>query len=69
MITKNNIKKLVLEELENTIFPSGKRKNMLPNSKGFVLGTVNYRGQKFLQGKTQGPSKYNKKFSKLYDLI
>ena len=70
-ITKRNIKKIVLEELENIKFPKNTtRKNVSskPNE-SFVLGQVNYRGQKFLKGKTKGPSKWNKKFPMLYLLI
>jgi hypothetical protein len=61
----------VLEELEKTQFPICKSRPNI-STKGiqaFVLGTVNYRGQKSLNGKTKGPSKYNKKFSKLYRLL
>jgi len=35
----------------------------------FVLGTVNYRGQQSLGGRTKGPSKYNEKFPELYDAL
>jgi len=65
---KNNIKSFVLEELENTKFPKNiSRKNISNNSTlSFTLGKVNYRGQYFLDYKTKGPSRWNKKFPKLY---
>jgi len=33
------------------------------------LGTVPYRGQKYLGGKMKGPSRYNKKYPELYKSI
>lgn len=66
-----NIRKAVLEELENTRFPLSKsRKNI--SSKGvesFVLGEVNYRGQKSVNYNTRGPARYNKKFKVLFDKL
>ena len=64
--------KSLFEILEITKFPKNKtRKNVagdLP-TEAFALGTVNYRGQKSLGGKTQGPSKWNKKFPELFEII
>ena len=62
---------LVLNELENTNFPTCRtRKNISSEGvKAFVLGDVNYRGQKKLGGLTRGPSRYNKKFEKLFNLL
>lgn len=61
----------VLAELEQTRFPICKtRKNI--SSKGveaFVLGDVNYRGQKSLDYRTRGPSQYNKKYETLFKLL
>ena len=66
-----NIKKQVLDELENTKFPRcSSRRNVSDKPiDAFVLGSVNYRGQKSVGGKTKGPSRYNEKFPKLYRLI
>jgi hypothetical protein len=66
-----NIKKQVLDELENTKFPRcSSRRNVSDEPiDAFVLGNVNYRGQKSVGGKTKGPSRYNEKFPKLYRLI
>lgn len=68
-----NIKKMkeeVLELLENTKFPKCySRKNIEKGIEAFVLGDVNYRGQAFLDYKTRGPSKYNKKFPVLFKSI
>jgi hypothetical protein len=63
--------KEVLEELENTRFPLCKsRKNISSEGvEAFVLGEVNYRGQKLLGYKTRGPSRYNKKFKVLFDKL
>lgn len=68
---KRNIKSLVLTELEETMFPlNTTRKNIsLIPTESFTLGEVNYRGQRFLDGKTRGPSRYNKKFPELYNLL
>jgi hypothetical protein len=62
---------LVLEELERTKFPTcTSRKNISDKGvEAFVLGEVNYRGQKSVNYKTRGPSRYNKKFSVLFDLL
>lgn len=61
----------VLFQLENTKFPTCKtRKNISSEGiKAFVLGDVNYRGQKSLGGLTRGPSRYNKKFDTLYQTL
>ena len=66
-----SIKKMVLENLENTSFPlCNTRKNVCSSkNRAFALGQVNYRGQHFLQGKLKGPSRYNKKFPELYKNI
>ena len=70
-INKRNVKKLVLQSLEETVFPINKtRLNICDNpTQAFALGTVNYRGQKSVGYKTQGESKYNNKFSELFSLI
>jgi hypothetical protein len=62
---------LVLEELENIRFPlCTSRKNISDKGvEAFVLGEVNYRGQKSVNYKTRGPSRYNKKFKVLYELL
>lgn len=61
----------VYEALENTNFPkTTSRKNISDKPiEAFVLGQVNYRGQEFLDFKTKGPSRYNKKFPKLFSLL
>jgi len=61
----------VYEELENTTFPkTSSRKNISDEPiEAFVLGQVNYRGQEFLDFKTRGPSRYNKKFPQLFKLL
>ena len=57
----------ILQLLENTKFPKNKRTNISTESQRcFVLGDVNYRGQAYLQGRTKGPSRYNKKFPELF---
>ena len=68
-----NLKKEILDLLENTKFPITKsRKNITQDPSGnkgieaFVLGDVNYRGQAILDYKTRGPSRYNKKFPGLF---
>jgi hypothetical protein len=63
--------KKVLEELESIRFPKTvSRKNISSKPiEAFVLGDVNYRGQKNLGGKTRGPSRYNKKFPELFKAI
>jgi hypothetical protein len=61
----------VLDLLESTTFPNCRsRKNVGDKTiKAFALGTVNYRGQKSLGGRTRGPSRFNKNFPKLYGEI
>jgi hypothetical protein len=64
-------RKIILEELENTRFPNCKSRTNI-SSKGveaFVLGDVNYRGQKALNNRVRGPSRNNKKFKVLYDKL
>jgi len=62
--------KKVLELLEGTRFPKTKRPNISHTSKeAFVLGDVNYRGQKSVGYKTRGPSRCNKKFPELYQAL
>jgi hypothetical protein len=71
-ITTRNIKKLVLEELENTRFPKNKTRANVSGAKpteSFAMGAVNYRGQKKLGGKLKGPSRWNEKFPILFKLI
>jgi hypothetical protein len=70
-MSKYTIKKDVFNLLEQTKFPvNSSRKNVAKTpTQSFVLGTVNYRGQKFLGGKTKGPSRYNQKFPQLYEAI
>jgi len=64
------MKKNVLDLLENTRFPKTKRTNISDTSKeAFVLGDVNYRGQKSVGYKTRGPSRYNQKFKELYKAL
>jgi len=68
MYTKKNIKKIVVDELENTKFPKCKTRTNVAGKKtvlAFALGSVNYRGQKFLGGRTRGPSRFNRKFPTL----
>jgi hypothetical protein len=61
----------VLYKLENIKFPKNKsRVNVSVNStEAFAMGSVNYRGQKSLGGRTKGPSRFNKKFPELYESI
>ena len=66
---QTKIKKLVLEELESTKFPTCNNRKNIGKSKAFVLGEVNYRGQEALEYKTRGPSRWNERFSKLYKLL
>ena len=65
------LKKQTLIELENIKFPkTSSRKNISKNSiESFVLGQVNYRGQKSLNGKLKGPSRWNKKYLDLYNKL
>lgn len=64
-----------MEEITNILelikFPKTKtRKNISSNIiEAFVLGEVNYRGQKLLNYKTRGPSKYNKVFPNLLNKL
>jgi hypothetical protein len=71
MAGNRNIENLVLDELQRIKFPKNtSRKNISSKpSQAFALGTVNYRGQKSLGGRTQGPSRWNKKFPELYSLV
>ena len=66
-----NFKSLALDALQNIKFPTTTtRKNISSNKiESFTLGDVNYRGQKFLQGKVKGPSKWNKKFPDLFSVL
>ena len=66
-----NTKNQVLDQLQCTLFPKNtSRKNISSKpSEAFALGTVNYRGQKSLGGRTRGPSTFNKKFPELYSLV
>jgi len=68
---KRFLKKTVLNELINTRFPICKTRPNTSNNPttSFVLGIVNYRGQKFLDGKTKGPSKWNTIHPKLFQLL
>ena len=63
--------RLILEELENTRFPICRTRENI-SSKGieaFVLGDVNYRGQKSLNYRVRGPSRNNKKYNILFDKL
>ena len=65
--TKKNIKELLLQELENTKFPICRsRGNVATSCEAMALGEVCYRGQKALNFKTRGESRWNKKFPELY---
>jgi len=72
-INKRNIKRLVLEELQRINFPSNTSRTNVNSTEtknlSFCMGDVNYRGQKFLQGRLRGPSKWNKKFPDLFLLV
>lgn len=70
MITKTDLE-LLSGLLEETNFPiCFSRKNISEKGiRAFVLGKVNYRGQKFLNYRTKGPSRYNKKFNSLYKFL
>jgi hypothetical protein len=68
------LKRNVLEELRNTKFPSNfSRTNVTERIRcpveAFALGQVNYRGQKSVGGRTKGPSRWNRKFPKLFRLV
>ena len=67
----NDLKSEILSELENTRFPKCSTRKNVSNTttEAFVLGDVNYRGQKLLNYRTRGPSRYNKKYTKLYRLL
>jgi len=72
--SKQQFKNLVLEELRNTHFP--KRKNCRPNAaledeavESFTLGIAPYRGNKEQNWRLHGPSKWNRKFPRLYKLL
>lgn len=68
--TLKKMKNEVLKLLQDTKFPKCySRKNIDKGIDAFVLGDVNYRGQAFLDYKTRGPSKYNKKFPELFKAI
>jgi hypothetical protein len=61
----------ILKLLESIKFPKRKtRKNISSHSiEGFCLGDVNYRGQKLLEYKTRGPSKYNNLYPELFNRL
>lgn len=61
----------ILFQLENTKFPLNRTRTNVSSTptEAFVLGQVNYRGQALLNYRTRGPSRYNKKFPKLYRLL
>ena len=60
----------VYNALESVKFPKCcSRTNIGPKIEAFVLGTVNYRGQKSLQYRTRGPSKNNDKFPHLFKVL
>ncbi len=56
---------LAFDMLESVHFPICKSRKNIGKSTAFVLGDVNYRGQKSLGGATRGPSRWNKKFPEL----
>jgi hypothetical protein len=73
-LTKQQLKNQVLEELRNTRFP--KRRNCRPNAalpdepiESFALGVAPYRGNVEQKGRLHGPSKWNRKFPRLYKLL
>lgn len=59
---------MLTDLLERTTFPKcPSRTNVsMEPTRSFVLGTVNYRGQHFLGGKTSGEARNNKKKPELY---
>jgi len=61
----------ILQQLDNTDFPKNySRQNISKTpTQSFVLGEVNLRGQKILNYKTRGISRWSKKFPELYDLL
>lgn len=62
---------MTLDELESIKFPAcTSRKNVSDKPvDAFVLGEVNYRGQKSVGYKTRGPSRHNKRFKNLYNIL
>lgn len=67
-----NIKQIVLDELEKTKFPINKTRTNVSNGEpvlAFALGCVNYRGQKSLGGLTRGASQFNRKFPMLLEKL
>jgi len=52
-------------------FPKRHTRKNISNKpiEGFCLGEVNYRGQKYLNYKTRGPSKYNEIYAELLDML
>ena len=60
-----------LQDLENIKFPKTTSRKNISNkaTEAFVLGEVNLRGQKILNYKTRGDSRFNKRFPDLYDLL
>lgn len=65
----NNLKKLVLNELQNINFPTCHTRKNIGVCKAFCLGTVPYRGQSYLNGKMKGPGQYNSKFPELFKAL
>ena len=65
-----SIKEQVLTELMETKFPKCKSRSNVSDGDNysFVLGEVNYRGQKSLGGATKGPSRHNEKHKQLFKL-
>ena len=70
-MSKSELYKATLDELEATRFPTcTSRKNISDKGiEAFVLGDVNYRGQKSVGYKTRGPSRHNKRFKELYKAL
>ena len=70
-MSHTDLYKMTLEELESTRFPMcTSRKNISDKGvEAFVLGDVNYRGQKSVGYKTRGPSRYNKKIKELHEAL
>jgi len=60
---------LVLNELNSIKFPICYSRKNIGRVQAFVLGEVNYRGQKSLGGKTRGESRWNSKFPKLFESV
>lgn len=61
----------VLSLLEETRFPKCRSRCNISSEPitAFVLGDVNYRGQRSLGGRTRGPSRYNRRFPELWQAI